>query len=802
MSNLPNSVKSPPVLEEGGNYENFKKELKVWQLLKFCTNKEEGPLVFRHSLTGTAKAAAHALTVDEIGSETGLAQILSKLDDVYLTDKNQRIFSALDAFEKFKRPSNMSMNNFLLEFQKLHNKVVSYECKYPDGVLAYRLLKAANISSEHEQLCRATVATGTWSQKTITDQLQKIFNDVPTTHASATPAVKVEDVYHTKTVSRPTNHPSLYDDREYSDNYIEDTDVYLPQSRYFQPMEISRPNFTNFERQDVYNEGDDYDIYYGSRFRKPFKPRFQQPRGFQRVPSNSSYNDARNPHFRRGGLKSTYSNSTEAINPKDSRGNYTTCRKCRSIFHWVQDCPHASAEDAVYYSTSNTEDIYIEVLQSSMPHSPEQYSCLVGETLNHAVIDSGCAKTCCGKEWYEAYLENLDEEQIAKIQCSDSNAKFRFGDSEPVASEKKVLLPMTIADKEVLIETEVVPSDVPLLLSKDMMKRSKAALNFEKDTISLFGKEQTMICTTTGHYAIPISKNISVLSNECDISQSELNVILLTLKEGADVKSVAKKLHYQFTHPRTEKLVQLIKTAGVDDKELFQAIEDVRNRCDICKIHKKSMPRPSVTFPLATEFNETVAMDLKIYIKDRIYFLHMIDHATRFSAASVIISKKAGIIIDQFFKHWVAIFGTPRTILSDNGGEFANEEFMDMCQNLNLNFITTAAESPWSNGMVEKHNDIVGLSVSKILEDVDCSVNVALCWAINAKNSLQNIYGYSPHQLVFGKNPTLPSVFENKLPALEGVSGSKLVATHVNALHKAREEFIKLEASEKLRRAL
>ena len=80
--------------------------------------------------------------------------------------------------------------------------------------------------------------------------------------------------------------------------------------------------------------------------------------------------------------------------------------------------------------------------------------------------------------------------------------------------------------------------------------------------------------------------------------------------------------------------------------------------------------------------------------------------------------------------------------------------------------------------------------------------HIALCWAINANNNLQNIYVRSPHQLVFAKNPTLPSVFEDKLPALEGVSGSKVVATHLNALHKAREEFIKLEASEKLRRAL
>ena len=803
MTNMPSSVKAPPVFEEGGSYENFKKEIKVWQLLKVCTKHEEGPLVFR-TLTGRAKAAVFDLEVEQIGSATGLTQILTRLDALFLADKNQRIFNALDKFEKYKRPANMTMSNFLLEFQKLHNQVTAYHCGYPDGVLAYRLLKAANISNEHEQLCRATVTTGDWSYKSITDQLQKIFNDVATAQTSSAPAVKIEDVFHTRNVPTPTytSHPNLCDEREYSDEDYEDGDIYQPNLRYQnrrEKAEYNRHNY-NYEPDNVRNEGDDFDVYYGSRFRKPYKPKFQTPRGFQRLPNySSSYNEGRNSSFKRGGLKAAYNNSTEAINPKDPRGNYTTCRKCRSIFHWIQDCPHASAEDAVYFSTSTSEDIYIEVMQSSLPHSSDQYTCLVGETLNHAVIDSGCAKTCCGKEWYESYLESLGEEQVAKIQCSKSSAKFRFGDSEPVASEKKVLLPMTIAERDVLIETEVVPSDVPLLLSKEMMKRSKAALNFENDTISLFGKKQTMICTTTGHYAIPISKNSLVDSEE---NTSSDNVILLSLNENCDVKSVAKKLHQQFSHPTTERLVKLIKNSGVKDEELFRAIEEVGNQCDTCKKYKKCRPRPVVAFPLATEFNETVSMDLKVYRNNEIYFLHMIDHATRLSAASVIYSKKKGVVIDAFLKHWVSIFGTPRKVLSDNGGEFANYEFIDMCQNLNINFITTAAEAPWSNGLIEKHNHVVGGAVDKIQEEVDCSVEVALCWAINAKNCLQNVYGFSPHQLVFSKNPNLPSVFEDKLPALEGVSGSKLVATHLNALHKAREEFIKLEASEKLRRAL
>ena len=75
----------------------------------------------------------------------------------------------------------MTMSNFILQFENLHNKVKAHKCTYPDGVLAYRLMKAANLSTKDEQLCRATVETGKWSYETVVDQLKKIFSEVPTT---------------------------------------------------------------------------------------------------------------------------------------------------------------------------------------------------------------------------------------------------------------------------------------------------------------------------------------------------------------------------------------------------------------------------------------------------------------------------------------------------------------------------------------------------------------------------------------------------------------------------------------------
>ena len=43
---------------------------------------------------------------------------------------------------------------------------------------------------------------------------------------------------------------------------------------------------------------------------------------------------------------------------------------------------------------------------------------------------------------------------------------------------------------------------------------------------------------------------------------------------------------------------------------------------------------------------------------------------------------------------------------------------------------------------------------------------------------------------------------ENKLPALEDVTSSVLVASHLNALHSARRRFIETETYQKLRRVL
>ena len=126
----------------------------------------------------------------------------------------------------------------------------------------------------------------------------------------------------------------------------------------------------------------------------------------------------------------------------------------------------------------------------------------------------------------------------------------------------------------------------------------------------------------------------------------------------------------------------------------------------------------------------------------------------------------------------------------------------DMSENLNAEVTTTAAESPWSNGICERHNAIIACMMEKIIDETGCSRRVALGWCNNAKNSLSNHYGFSPYQLVLGRNPNFPSVLIDNLPALNGETKSEEVARHLNVKLAARKAFVECEASDKIRRAL
>ena len=86
--------------------------------------------------------------------------------------------------------------------------------------------------------------------------------------------------------------------------------------------------------------------------------------------------------------------------------------------------------------------------------------------------------------------------------------------------------------------------------------------------------------------------------------------------------------------------------------------------------------------------------------------LHLLDHVSRYSVVAIIKSKRKEVIIEHIFKIWISDFGLPSSHFSDNGGEFKNEEFSEMCEAMNIVVKMTAAEALWSYGLCERHNKV------------------------------------------------------------------------------------------------
>ena len=120
---------------------------------------------------------------------------------------------------------------------------------------------------------------------------------------------------------------------------------------------------------------------------------------------------------------------------------------------------------------------------------------LMGETVNKALLNTGASSTVCGKKWLEVFEESLTPQDKSEIEVNSCEKSFRFGDGENVISTFKKKLPVSICGQEVVLDTFVVDNDVPLLLSRDTMKKMKMTINNEHDKIYALGREENLIIT-------------------------------------------------------------------------------------------------------------------------------------------------------------------------------------------------------------------------------------------------------------------------------------------------------------------
>ena len=120
-----------------------------------------------------------------------------------------------------------------------------------------------------------------------------------------------------------------------------------------------------------------------------------------------------------------------------------------------------------------------------------------------------------------------------------------------------------------------------------------------------------------------------------------------------------------------------------------------------------------------------------------------------------------------------------------------------------LSLKLTAAYSPWSNRKNERNHYTCDIIVDKLMEeDPKLSLEEAVSHAVNSKNMQITRKGFSPRQLMFGKQGVVPGITDGNPATMEPVTESDSFRRGFVNRQIAEELYKKVDANERLQKAL
>ena len=247
-------------------------------------------------------------------------------------------------------------------------------------------------------------------------------------------------------------------------------------------------------------------------------------------------------------------------------------------------------------------------------------------------------------------------------------------------------------------------------------------------------------------------------------------------------------------HPRRKNLLNFFRESSANDPETLQIVKEVSDNCEICILHKRTPSDPRVGFPVSRDFNQVVILDLKGPINVyKHYILYAIDSFSRMTRGVIIKNIQPDTIMKALIDIWILGKGLgpgmPDKFYFDNGREFNNPILIDLAEKFGISLHgTTAANSPYSNGVCERNHAVVDMMMRKIKAgDPTLKDQEALEYALMAKNSETNNKGFSSYQIVYGSNPKVPGISTGNPASLSDEYVSEDVRKHITRVSLARD---------------
>ena len=231
-------------------------------------------------------------------------------------------------------------------------------------------------------------------------------------------------------------------------------------------------------------------------------------------------------------------------------------------------------------------------------------------------------------------------------------------------------------------------------------------------------------------------------------------------------KMMVHRLHVNLGHLPLDRMKVMLKAANAKD-EVLEFVRD-HYKCELCMRQRREISRRKAAFPRSFEFNRIIGIDT-FFVKwqgKSMPFLNVVDHGSNWQMVALLrpiegdsMEPSGGNPTSEetwmhFLRGWIRPHGAPEVVISDGGMEYRGR-FERGLEQFGVMQSVTDQESPWQNGRVKDRMEmeLSGGSIVLTLEDLEClAMELVAC-----KNAWFNRGGYSPAQLVYGKNPKLPA---------------------------------------------
>ena len=190
---------NPPTFNKEKNYERFKQELLAWKEITDLRQDKQGIAIAlslpEEDESKIREKVFDQIPLDDLKSEDGFTVLLNFLDQHLAKDDLSDSLEKFEDFEDFKRAEGQSINEYVATFDAKYRKVKKKKMTLPSEILAFKLIRKANITKEEKLL----VLTGmNYDNKgTLYEEAKKSLKKFKGGDSISSATVKLEPAYFT-----------------------------------------------------------------------------------------------------------------------------------------------------------------------------------------------------------------------------------------------------------------------------------------------------------------------------------------------------------------------------------------------------------------------------------------------------------------------------------------------------------------------------------------------------------------------------------------------------------------------------